>query len=164
MPMTLISTVTVGAGGATQIEFADIPQTGKDLLLKMSIRDTQNYDTGAIQFNSNTSNYNFRILKGLGSSVSRNTQAQNWLEGILNASNFTASTFASTDLYVPNYTNANTKSLSWDAVNENNAAANLSVTGGMTWNNTSAITNIKIIHFVANGLAQHSSASLYIIS
>ena len=39
---TLISSVTVGAGGASSIDFTSIPSTYTDLLVKISARSTLN--------------------------------------------------------------------------------------------------------------------------
>ena len=41
MTYTLISTVTVGAGGAASIDFNSIPGTYTDLLLVVSVRSTR---------------------------------------------------------------------------------------------------------------------------
>ena len=62
---TLISSVTVGAGGASSMTFSSIPQTYTDLVIKVSGR---NADTGGgnarLRFNSDTTsgNYAYRSL------------------------------------------------------------------------------------------------------
>ena len=61
MTMTLVSTVTVGAGGAANIQWTSIPNTATDLYITVSAR--QLVGTGAThvyaQFNndSNAGNY-----------------------------------------------------------------------------------------------------------
>ena len=42
---TLISSVTVGSGGAASIEFTSIPSTYTDLVLKLSARSSRNVST-----------------------------------------------------------------------------------------------------------------------
>ena len=63
----LINSVTVGAGGASTIEFTSIPSTYTDLLLYCSVRDSAT-STGVqnlyITYNSNTSGYYDRVLNG----------------------------------------------------------------------------------------------------
>jgi hypothetical protein len=57
---TLISSVTVGAGGASSIDFTSIPATYTDLLIKVSARGASGASniTGTLRFNSDAgSNY-----------------------------------------------------------------------------------------------------------
>ena len=74
--MIPISTVTVGSGGVSSIDFTSIPQTYTDLLLKLSFRvnssNTDNYFN--LNFNSNSSAvYSYRGLNGTGSSAFSDT-------------------------------------------------------------------------------------------
>ncbi len=68
MTMTLVSTVTVGSGGASSIEWTSIPQSGKDLLILLSARAASNAirnDVG-VSFNGVTTNRTYRSLYGNG--------------------------------------------------------------------------------------------------
>ena len=73
MAMSLVSTVTVGSGGAASIQFDNIPQSGKDLFILVSMKITKasgNPDALEVRFNGDTgSNYTTRWLEGSGSAV-----------------------------------------------------------------------------------------------
>lgn len=163
--MVKIQTITVGASGAANIEFTNIPQTFTDLKLVVSGRTTQGnvYGGGALQFNSDTgSNYRWRRIYGSGSSAASDnstsaTSITNW--DIVGA-NATASVFSNIELYVFNYTLSNQKPVSIEYVGENNATeAYLGLVVGL-WTGTAAITSIKIYSNGGN-LVQFSSATLY---
>lgn len=165
MPMTLVSTVTLGAGGASQIEWTGIPQTGKDLLVVASLRTDTTAGGTRIRFNATTSGYTNRLLQGNGSSVFSYTNLTNsGFLGDLSNSGDTANTFGSAGTYIANYTSAANKSYSIDAVSENNAtAANQWIIAGQ-WANTAAITTVTLSPQSATAFVQNSTASLYIIS
>jgi hypothetical protein len=161
---TLIASSTVGSGGAANIEFTSIPATYTDLLLKLSSRadSAVNFYAVKFEFNSNTSNYSSRYLYGTGSAVSSITSADSF-SSYANGTNATASTFTSSEFYVPNYLVAQNKSYSIDYATENNATlAVAGITGGL-WSNTSAITSIKL-GLEGGNFAQYSTAYLYGIS
>jgi hypothetical protein len=172
MPDTFIkiATVTVGSGGATDITFSSIPATYTDLVVKLSSRG----DIAAIgggnfcQFNGDTStaNYAFRQLIGDGSSTPTSTNAAT-TTGVLFQRNTgataTASTFGNSEMYIPNYTSANQKSVSNDGVTENNATAADAALVASIWKNTAAITSMKIFPGSGN-FVQYTTATLYGIS
>ena len=164
---TLISSVTIGSGGAANITFSSIPATYTDLVVQASLRST---DSGsslglALTFNGTTSNFTNRFLNGGGSSgVSSSTTAR--YLGEYNASSSTASTFTNTLIYIPNYASGNFKSYSLDnAQEDNNTSAFVTFAAGL-WSDTSAITSISLTR-LSNGIgnfAQYSTAYLYGIS
>lgn len=163
--MTLLSTVTVGAGGAASIDFTSIPATYTDLVVKASIRVNTTgatYSNLYISFNGSTTGFSNRILYGLAGSVaSANTSGASLPYSLYGTTNTnTANTFASGELYIPNYTSSNNKSVSSDSVNENNAADGgfNNISAGL-WANSAAINQITISG-VAN-FVQYSTASLY---
>jgi hypothetical protein len=162
--MQLVSTVTVGSGGASSIEFTGIPQTGTDLLLVFSGR-SDNFGGLGLQFNSDTGgNYANRSLLGTGSSVSSSTFGTNYIRDFVNESGFTANTFSSSAYYIPNYTSAVAKSVSVDGVQENNATQSRQIITAGRWTGTAAITSLKLAEYNGSNLVQHSTASLYIIT
>jgi hypothetical protein len=143
--MIKLSTVTVGASGAASIEFTNIPQTFTDLKIVISAREDNAGGGGGtcyIQFNGDTgSNYSWRRLNGNGSTASSSSgssvaQLDVAIQGVSTA---TASVFGSGEIYIPNYTSSNYKSVSADSVYENNATANNMRLGAGLWSSASAI-------------------------
>ena len=167
MAMTLVSTTQVPSGGAASIEFTNIPQTGKDLLILVSTRLTTNSASYLnMRLNGNTGNvYSWRRLVGNGSTASSDGLANDSyiIGGYGTKNNDTASTFGNTSIYISNYTSTAAKSLSFDGVSENNAtSANQSISAAST-SSTSAITSFSLINFSTDTFAQHSTVTLYTI-
>jgi hypothetical protein len=169
----IIASVTVGSGGAATIDFTSIPATYTDLLIKLSSRSDRSGNTSAdqyIQFNGNTSAvYSMRRLLGTGSSASSDSassDAKGAFVGMATGSTATASTFANTEIYIPNYTSSNAKSISIDSVTENNATEAYQVFNASLWNpvTQAAITSLLIGTYTTNNFVQYSTAYLYGIS
>ncbi len=157
--MVAIQTVTVGSGGAANIEFTSIPQTYTDLYVVTSLRVSSTDITSLVYFNNSTSSYTRRVLYGDGSSA---TSASASDAGVLwtNTSSNTTSTFGSATIYVPNYTGSNNKSASVDFVTENNATTAYAAINAFLWSNSSAITSIKLVPN-SGTYVQYSTATLY---
>jgi hypothetical protein len=143
---TLIEAKTLGSSTAS-ISFTSIPQTYTDLKLLISARASADM-TYAIGFNSSTSNYSGRSLRGSGSAVAGYlTTAYSYGSTAIGLGyiNSVASTFTNCEIYISNYTSSNNKSLSMDNVQEQNVSdpvyANL--TAGL-WSDSAAITSIQI--------------------
>jgi hypothetical protein len=161
---TLISSVTVGSGGAATIGFTSIPSTYTDLVLKTSLRTDRALEIDAILFtlNASTSNFTGRRLFGDGSSATSDTVTRIIL--IANAATSTSSTFSNNEIYIPNYAGSTNKSYSVDGVAENNATfARADLTAGL-WSDTSAITSITLTPNIGPNFIQYSTAYLYGIS
>jgi len=155
-----IATVTVGSGGAANIEFTSIPATYTDLLLMHSTRQNAgNAPSLLIKFNSSTSNFSSRYLIGSGSTASSGTSPANYA-GNSDGSSNTASTFANGSIYIPNYAGSNYKSYSVDDVQENNATEAYATLIAGLWSNTAAITSITLYN-ASNSFVQYSTATLY---
>lgn len=163
-----IASVTVGAGGASSIDFTSIPNTYTDLLVKISARGSRN-NTGSqvvsLRFNSDSgANYSYRRLYADGTSAysDSSTGDSYGTSGYVSKVYDTASTFGSCEIYVPNYTASTQKAYSSDGVEENNATlAYLSIVAGI-WSGTSAITGIAL--YASGGSftwEQYSTAVLY---
>lgn len=161
--MTLISAVTVGAGGASTISFSSIPGTYTDLFLKTSVRsDTSRASNGFlfdIRPNGSTANMTRKSMYGEGSSTGAGTGADGYNQ-LINPSDYTSSVFSNTDIYIPNYTSSNSKSMTTEAVTENNATTNFVLLGAELWSNSSAISSITLTCLAGN-FVQHSTAYLY---
>jgi hypothetical protein len=80
---------------------------------------------------------------------------RSWVPGV----GTTANTFGSGDFYIPNYTSANYKSVSYDVTEENNATQSYSQLGAGLWSNTAAITSITLT--AVPTFAQYSTFYLY---
>ena len=158
--MVAIQTVTVGSGGAANIEFTNIPQTYTDLVILHSTRQNAgNAPSLLIKFNGSTSNFSTRYLIGSGSAASSGTSPANYA-GNSDGSSNTASTFSNGQIYIPNYTSSNYKSYSIDDVQENNATEAYATLIAGLWSNTSAITSITLYNS-SNSFVQYSTATLY---
>jgi hypothetical protein len=79
---------------------------------------------------------------------------------INNQSGSTANTFASGEIYIPNYAGSTNKSISADTAGEANTTVAYAQISAELWSNTSAITSITIYSNVGN-LAQYTTATLY---
>lgn len=161
-----IATVTVGSGGASSIEFTSIPSTYTDLCVKLSLRSAQSStrDDVRISFNGSTSGYSLKYLQGTGSSAgSSSVSGFGYLfdQNAVNGDTSTANTFSNTEMYIPNYTGSNQKSVSWDRVIENNTTAAYAGLNAGLWTGTSAITSIKFVSESASNYLQYSTATLY---
>jgi hypothetical protein len=158
----LIASVTVSTPQAA-IEFTSIPSTYTDLCVKLTTRTSAgSAEDIYIEFNtdSNNSNYTARQIQGAGSGtpVSNTLNRQT---ATSSGSTDTASTFASSDIYIPNYAGTTTKSASTDSVTENNATTAYASLRATLWNNTTAINAIKFTHASAANFAANSTAYLY---
>jgi hypothetical protein len=164
MPTThkLIQTVTVGASGATSVDFTSIPQGYTDLLILYSGRSTRSAggDDLYIRFNGLSTNLSSRDPYGNGTSATAFNDASIAYVGYFTGDTATVSTFSNGSIYIPNYTASVAKSISGDAVSENNATAATQLFGTGLWNSSAPITQISI--YALNGnWKQYSSASLY---
>ena len=156
----LISSVTVGAGGAANIEFTSIPQTYTDLIIYLSSRtDVSNVDTLSVIVNNDSAGLNAnKFLDGSGSSA--RSGSSNGYQLLRQPSNYTANTFSNQQIYIPNYTNSSYKSFAGEGVTENNATESYLTFTASLWTNTAAITTIKLLHASGN-FVQYSTAYLY---
>jgi hypothetical protein len=158
--MIPISTVTVGSGGVSAIEFTNIPQIYTDLIVKFSLRGSVASGTIYIEFNGSSSNLSSRQIIGSGSVAASNNFSDIRTWGGQAQSAYTASTFSNAEMYIPNYSSSNNKSVSIDGVNENNATEAYSSLMAGLWSSTAPITSIKLFQS-GNTLQQYSSATLY---
>jgi len=157
----LIEKITVGAAGASSVTFSGIPQTGyTDLVVRVSARTSRAAveDGMGMYFNADTTNYDWRTLVGNGSSASSTNKTSagfgtTWIARI-DGNNSTASTFASVDVYIPNYTSSSQKSYSVDSVTENNATEAYAHLSAILFSSTAAVSSITLLganaSFVAN--------------
>jgi hypothetical protein len=166
---TLISSNTVGVLGALSVTFSSIPSTYTDLKLVISARDARaDVQVSNIYFNFNSSgagtNYSGLYMYGTGSSTTSSTAgissgAAAFSTGAIN----TSSTFGNAEVYIPNYTSSNYKSLSSESSTENNGTAGFNLLLAGLWSNTAAITSI-VMTPLYTPFSQYSTFYLYGIS
>jgi len=163
-----IQSITVGSGGAANIEFTAIPNTYKDLELRLSVRSTVSDSDSYMNmtFNNDTgNNYSTKELYTQGSSA----QSLGWSSiaqrytFILTGDTATANTFSNISVYLPNYATSYNKSSMNDGVTENNTTTNssrmVSISAGL-WSSSAAITSIKLVP-ASGTFKQYSTATLY---
>ena len=157
MPSTyeLIKGETI-ASAAASYTFTAIPSTFTDLVVRCSYRGTVaglNGLQARVTFNSVTSGYSFTEIYGTGAAAASNrgsSLANIELDQAADSAGNTASTFTSSELYVPNYTVAANKPMSSiSAPEQNSTTAYLSARAGL-WSNTAAITSITLTANVSN--------------
>ena len=161
---TLIQAITVGSGGAASIDFTSIPGTYTDLCVKLSARSNAgtNYEFVNMRFNSSTSGYTTRLIRGNGSAASSQVNGATGFEfEMQNGNGATGSTFGNADIYVPNYTSGNQKSVSIDSVSENNATQAFMGLNASLWTGTATISSIQIGPLLGSAWLQYSTAYLY---
>jgi hypothetical protein len=159
--MTKIGSYTVSAtGGDTTVTFSNIPSYYTDLRVYLSVRSTDSAAQGMnVAFNGTTTGFSGIYLYSDGTNKSSSSLAR--YVGSVWGTNGTASTFNSTEIYIPNYTSSYPKNFS-----VNNVADALSSTGhenimSGTWSNTSPITSISFTMISASNFAQNSEFTLY---
>jgi hypothetical protein len=164
----LISSITVGSGGAADIEFTNIPGTYTDLNLIFSTRDdsSQVSNNLLIKFNGLGDKIDERAVLGTGSSVlNLSNQDSVLLYSYGNGNTSTSNTFGNGSLYIYNYASSNSKSTSLDAITANNSATSaLTVINAGLFKSSSAITSITLIPYNFANFLQYSSVDLYGIS
>lgn len=158
----LLEKVVVGAAGATSVTFNNIPQSGyTDLVIKASARSNKSGSTDymKIEFNGSSANLTSKTLWGSGSSTG--SYSSTAIIPVFDGNTATSSTFGNMEIYVPNYTSANFKSVSIDTVDENNATgASMGFDAGL-WSSTAAITSVTLTPRDGTLILQYSSFSLY---
>jgi hypothetical protein len=160
---TLISSVTVGSGGSTAINFTSIPQTYTDLVLQLSTRmATQDY---RIKYNGSSTGYSVTFLYADGSTPASFRSTVPGYIGLTDANSNTANTFGNGEIYIPNYTVASARPVSQFGVQENNTATTVYLSvSAQSWSIAAAITSIEISEYTGGTIYEHSTADLYGIS
>jgi hypothetical protein len=162
-----IASSTVGAGGASNIIFSNIPSTFTDLCVKSSLRSTAGGfdDYLSIRFNSDTgNNYKNIYLQAYASSAASGgigTSYSSVTAGFGNGTASTANAFSSNEIYIANYASNQFKTANIDSFLPNNSTSEYVIRGTANqWLSTSAITSITMF-LVTGNLAQYSTATLY---
>jgi hypothetical protein len=168
-----IASVSLSTSSAS-ISFTSIPQTFTDLVIKWSARLAAGgaVENCTIRFNGTTSNYSSRDIGYVGPdygvrSLTNQGGTNDMFSGYIPTSGHTANTFGNNEIYIPNYTSSNFKSISVNGVSSTNSASildfGLIFSAGLL-SNTAAITDITIASDTGYSLAANSTATLYGIS
>ena len=160
-----IATVTVGSGGAANIEFTSIPATYTDLVIYTSLRDSASTTSTnyGIRLNGlSTTIYSRKYVYGTGSSAGSATGSgeDQMFIGYSNSNTATANTFGNGSIYIPNYTSSASKSVSSDTVAETNGTTiSMALAAGLAAT-SAAVTSVTVLPWTAPFL-QYSTATLY---
>ena len=168
-----ISTISVGAGGASSISFTSIPSTYKHLQVRLIARnnDTSIYGSGLkATFNSDTgANYSYHIMRGDGGggtvgAYSGASQTSMLLSYDSAADGEMANMFGAGVIEIFDYQNTNknktVRSFIGRDNNGNGGQGGISFNSGL-WMSTSNITTINIIPNGGTAFMQYSHFALY---
>ena len=111
----LISTVTVGSGGSSSIDFTSIPNTYTDLKLFGSMRSDRSATTDdqmLIKPNGSSSNLSYIHIRGNGSTITSGSVNRTYI----NAAGSTTNMFSNFEVYFVNYAGSTNKSFMYDGV------------------------------------------------
>jgi hypothetical protein len=159
------STVTVGSGGAANITFSSIPSTYTDLIVKLSVKTAgATFVNTKVRFNAVGTGYSVIRLIGNGSAASSSSGSGGGTELYSGISSYATSTFSNFEHYIPNYAGSTNKSISIDAVSEDNGTEAYAGLHAGLWANSAAITEIAYTNINGDNFAQYSTATLYGIS
>ena len=143
-------------GTTASVTFSSIPSAFTDLVLKWSTRDNGDTTYANITINGvSSANYSRIYIEATGTSVASGI-GQNLTTAVVSGAStkglsWTANTFSSGELYIPNYTSTVNKQFSIYTVAENNATGvgnNLIDPHASLFQSSSAISSIT---FAGNG-------------
>ena len=165
----LITSSTVGAGGASSVTFSSIPSTYTDLKLVISAQNTSTANNDAsnmfMTVNGLTASYSNKFLYGSATTTTAGNNSNNLTDKTFVGGYpvVGSSAWSNIEIYIPNYTNSSAKCYSADTAAEINSTtlyqATLSlITGYLP--TSSAITTITLIA-INNAISQGSTFYLY---
>lgn len=159
----LISTVTVGSGGAATVTFSSIPATYTDLCVKFSLRcgatGTQ-WNNSEVTFNGSSANRTF-IYVGAYNNGAPVTGTGAVALVFINHGNSPSDTFGNGEMYVGGYASTTQhKPMSFNANSALASQDSMTSFGLNNWAVTSAITSITFTA-QSNVYTQYSCATLY---
>jgi len=162
--MIPIATTTVGSTSVTNIEFTSIPNVYEHLQLRVFLFGVNATATGSInvQFNSDTgSNYAFHLLQGYGAGVDAYGAASSSNGRFFGYRGGIRTTYATAGVVdILDYSNTNKyKTMRGLVGNDFNGSGEIQLSSSL-WQNTNAITSIKIYGSDQN-FGQHSTIALY---
>ena len=160
----LLETIALTQSAAS-VTFDNLPTSGyTDLKVVASARGVtvRADDYLKIAFNNVSTNQTARLLYGTGSAAG--SQTDTLIYGPISGDGGTASTFGSTEFYIPNYRSTTAaKSVSIESVQENNTTTATMYLNAGLWNPSTqaAITTITLSPYYGTGFTANSTFSLY---
>lgn len=165
-----IATVTVGSGGASEINFSSIGTSWSHLQLRILARTDRGaeQDSAKIQFNNDTTSGNYyqsHYVSGNGATVSVDAQGTStyiWIPRFA-ASTATASNFGVAVVDVLDYKSTNKhKTTRTLGGYDNNGSGQIWFSSGLWFPSTiSAISSIKLTPVSGSNFTQYSHFALY---
>jgi hypothetical protein len=163
-----IASATVDSGGSTSFDFTSIPQGYTDLMIKVSVRGATSgaNDGFMIRFNNDSSTtYSSRYLAAdaVNAQTGSNAYSSTGYTYVtsITTGTYTANSFSSVDIYIPNYTISNNKNFYAESASEKNASDSwVSLVSGL-YPITTAISRITLLTVSGSGYTQNSTATLY---
>jgi hypothetical protein len=164
-----IATVTVGSGGSSSIEFTSIPSTYTHLQIRGIVKWSDTSDDRTllkVEYNSDTgSNYARHLVGGNGSGAFVDGVASTTARAgarIISSNASYANMFTAYVMDILDYTNTNkyTTTRTLGGFDTNGGSFQEIVLGSFLWQNTAAITTIKLLPGSAN-FTQYSQFALY---
>jgi hypothetical protein len=166
-----IATVTVGSGGAANVEFTSIPGTYTHLQIRgigKTNRATFSNDAMKMQFNSDTgSNYNSHQIYGDGTSAGANAFAWTamYYSGNIGGSTLITNNRGAVVIDILDYANTNkyktVRTLGGFDNNNNGTDKGIIALNSGLWRSTSAITSIQLDASEGTEFEQYTTFALY---
>ena len=156
-----IATVTVGSGGAANVEFTSIPATYTHLQIRGIYRNNNSADDSVgLQFNSDTgSNYSQHGLYGNGSSAGSYGSA-NTTDITIWPLSAVANTFGTAIIDILDYKDTNKYKTVRSLTGYDNNGSGFVLLQSGSWRSTSAISSIQITTRVGT-FQQYTNVALY---
>ena len=164
MGMQLIEHIEITAATSGLVSFTSIPQDGQDLLFLGSIR-TNNLSSVATYFELQLNGYGDSGIHLAGSGANAYSYSAGYVNAgnpVVNRAGSTSNTFGSVSAYISNYTSSSGKSVSIDAVGENNATEAYQVISA-GYKNTTAVTTLNC-RVESDYFAAGTTLSLYMVT
>lgn len=150
-------------GTQTSVEFTGLGTYSSDytdLLVKVSARSARTNDAGGsdgkLEFNGSTSGFSCKTLVNQSGAGSFSAST---ITFFVDSDNSTSNTYGNMEVYIPNFSSSNYKSVLLDAISENAATTAYQIITAGLWSNTNAITSMK---FTDNNGGFLSTSSFYL--
>lgn len=160
--MKHISTVTVGAGGTSEVSFSNIPQSFTHLVLIVSAQaTTSSVNDIGLKFNSATTGYSSKYTAYAFNS-NTSTKPYMYARNLVSYSSYTGS-FSSAKIVIPDYKNNFPKQAHFQGGTASENSGGVGWAGG-TWSGTAAITSVQLVATdgtTIGAFAQNTVVSLY---